>query len=268
VKLLVTDIDETLSVGETVSAEVQDACARLRRNGWDIMIATGRIFGAARNHMKAASVSQPSIFYDGGRLMSTDGKELHSTLLSPSLAEEILNFLWPLPLELQIAGDESVCCRESDRETIRFYRQSGVPVRYVSAPAADGPVYRIGLWLSPEKLPIVVQQLKDRFGDRAEVSRGGEQFADILPKGVSKGAALERFVASLPERPEVIAAAGDSENDLTMLRFADIAAVPRGAAPALLSLADVIIPPAHENGLSALAESLLSPSAALFGGLL
>jgi Cof subfamily protein (haloacid dehalogenase superfamily) len=263
-RLLVTDIDETLSVGETVSAEVRDACARLRRSGWDVMIATGRIFGAARRHIEAASVSQPSIFYDGGRLINVDGTELHSTLLSPSLAEEILNFLWPLPLELQIAGDEIVYCRESDRETIRFYRQSRVPIRFVSAPFAEGPLYRIGLWLvqgpgsGPEKLPAVVGRLRDAFGDRVEVSPGGAEFVDILPKGVSKGAALERFVAGLPERPEVIVAAGDSENDLTMLRFADVAVVPSNAAPVLLPLADIVMPTALEHGLSALAEHLQS----------
>ena len=257
-RLLVTDIDETLSVGETVSAEVRDACARLRQGGWDIMIATGRIFGAARKHLEAASVSQPSIFYDGGRLMSLDGAELRSTLLPTPLAEEILDFLWPLPLEIQITGDEAVCCRESDRETIRFYRQSEVPIRYVSAPFAEDPVYRIGLWLAPEKLPGVVGRLRDAFGGRAEISPGGTEFVDILPKGVSKGAALERFVAALPERPEVVVAAGDNENDLTMLRFADVAAVPRNAAPALLPLAGIVIPTALEHGLSVLAERLLS----------
>jgi Cof subfamily protein (haloacid dehalogenase superfamily) len=259
-KLLVTDIDETLSVGETVSAEVRDACARLRRGGWDIMIATGRVFGAARRHLEAASASQPSIFYDGGRLMSLDGAEIHSTLLSTALAEEILSFLWPLPLEIQIAGDEVVYCRESDRETIRFYRRTGIPVRRVSAPFAEEPVYRIGLWLAPEKLPAVVERLKNAFGGRAEISSGGTEFVDILPKGVSKGAALERFIASLPERPEVVAAAGDNENDLTMLRFADIAAVPRNAAPALLPLAGFVMPTALEHGLSVLIEYLLSPA--------
>ena len=259
-KLLVTDIDETLSVGETVSAEVRDACARLRRGGWDIMIATGRIFGSARKHMEAIRVSQPSIFYDGCRLMSLDGAELHSTRLSLSLVNEILEFLWPLPLEVQIAGDEIVYCRESDRETIRFYRQSDVPIRRVSAPFAEEPVYRIGLWLAPEKLPDIVRRLRDAFGGRVEVFSGGAEFVDILPKGVSKGAALERFTATLPEPPELVVAAGDNENDLTMLRFADMAAVPRNADPALLPLAGFIMPTALEHGLSALVEYLLSPA--------
>ncbi len=39
-KLLVTDIDETLSRGESVSPEVERACARLRENGWSLMVAT------------------------------------------------------------------------------------------------------------------------------------------------------------------------------------------------------------------------------------
>ena len=75
-KLFVTDIDETLSVGETVSEEVRDACARLRNNDWDIMIATGRTFGTAKYHMRAAYASQPAILYDGGRIMTLLGEEI------------------------------------------------------------------------------------------------------------------------------------------------------------------------------------------------
>ena len=41
-KLFVTDIDDTLSVGETVSEEVKEACARLKDNGWDIMKKSSR----------------------------------------------------------------------------------------------------------------------------------------------------------------------------------------------------------------------------------
>lgn len=256
-KLLVTDIDETLSVGETVSDEVRSACSRLREAGWDIMIATGRTFGTAKNHMQAAGATQPAILYDGSRTMSVDGREIRSSLFDAPLAEKILRYLWDLPVEVQITGDEIIRCRESDRETTRFYREAGVPVYHISEPAAEGPVYRIGLWLKPEETAPLEEHLQAAFDD-VEVTAGGAAFLDILPAGVSKGSALERFVAALPERPEIIVAAGDHRNDLTMLRYADVAAVPRNAGSDILSVADVIIPPATEHGISTLADHLLS----------
>jgi Cof subfamily protein (haloacid dehalogenase superfamily) len=267
-KLFVTDIDDTLSVGEIVSREVRDACARLRERGWEIMIATGRIFGASKAHVEAVGATQPSIFYDGARLMTPEGKDLRSLPLS--ISEDLLDFLWTLPVEIQIVGDEVVRCRESDLATIRFYRKSGVPVDFIVAPSAKGampkgamlpgPIYRVGLWMKAENLPAVEEKVRDACVKDAcvEVVSSGPNFLDILPKGVSKGAALKEFVANLPQRPEVIVAAGDHKNDLTMLNYADVAVAPRNASEDALSLAHIVMPAAAESGVSALAEYLLS----------
>jgi Cof subfamily protein (haloacid dehalogenase superfamily) len=261
-KLFVTDIDDTLSVGETVSQEVRDACTRLRNHGWEIMIATGRIFGTAKVHMEAAGVTQPCILYDGARLMTPKGmtprgKEVRSSPFDPSIAGDLLDFLWSFA-EIQVVGDEIVRCRKSDLETIRFYRAAGIPVEFIASPTVPGPVYRIGLWLESENLPDIEGKVKAAFGSRAEVVSGGPKFLDILPKGVSKGRALKEFVAALPQRPEVIVAAGDHKNDLTMLRYADVAVVPSNASQEVLPLAHIVMPEAAQNGISALADHLLS----------
>ncbi|MDR1875457.1 MAG: Cof-type HAD-IIB family hydrolase [Synergistaceae bacterium] len=264
-KLFVTDIDDTLSVGETVSGEVCDACARLRDAGWDIMVATGRTFGTSKNHMRVIGATQPAILYDGARTMTLDGREVRSSCFAPSLAAELQESLWQEPFEIQIAGDEVIRCRESDRETIRFYRDSGVVVHCVTAPFAAEPVYRIGLWISPERLAGVEARLRDSFDD-VEILAGGASFLDILPKGVSKGGAFERFVTGLPERPEVVVAAGDHRNDLALLRRADVAVVPRNATGDLLAMADVVMPSAMEHGVAALVDHLLSSDFALGKG--
>ncbi|MDR1731506.1 MAG: Cof-type HAD-IIB family hydrolase [Synergistaceae bacterium] len=256
-KLFVTDIDDTLTVGETVSGEVCRACARLREAGWDIMIATGRTFGMSKNHMRAIGVTQPALLYDGGRTMTPAGREIRSTLMDPALTAALLRSLWNEPFEVQVAGDEVIYCRERDVETISFYRQGGVPVRCIEEPFAPDPVYRLALWLPASDRVAVETRLLRSFSE-VEVLSGGDRFLDILPKGVSKGAALERFIEDLPERPEVIVAAGDHKNDFTMLNCADIAAVPQNADAEVLALADVVFPAAAENGIAALMERLLS----------
>ncbi|MDR1622227.1 MAG: Cof-type HAD-IIB family hydrolase [Synergistaceae bacterium] len=258
-KLFVTDIDDTLSVGEEVSEEVKDACARLKNSGWEIMIASGRTFGTAKRHMKAASATQPAILYDGARVMSVEGREIHSVLFDSAFVAKLLNFLWTLPAEIQIAGDEHIHCRKEDVATDRFYREAEMPVHYITAPVIPGPVYRIGLWIGPDNFSFVESRVEAAFGSYVEVVSGGTEFLDILPKGVSKGSALERYISRLPERPEIIVAAGDHKNDLTMLRCADVAVVPANAAEILLPLADVVMPKAVENGISALVRYLLSP---------
>jgi HAD superfamily hydrolase (TIGR01484 family) len=224
------------------------------------MIATGRTFGTAKDHMKAASATQPAILYDGGRIMGLRGGEIHSTLLDAGVAEKLLDVLWSWPVEIQITGDEMIHCRESDVETISFYRNAGVSVHCVTAPRVPGPVYRIGLWIEADKLPSVEREVKVLFGDCAEITSGGAQFLDILPKEVSKGNALAHFVSNLSERPEIIVAAGDHNNDLEMLRYADVAVTPRNASKNLAPVADIIMPKAVEHGIGALVDHILSPA--------
>ncbi|GHS91415.1 hydrolase [Synergistales bacterium] len=263
-KLLVTDIDDTLSVGDYVSDEVSDACASLVKNGWDIMIASGRSFFTAKNHIKAAHATQPAILYDGARTMSLDGLEIESVTMSPSLVSEILKFLWTVPAEIQIACDEFILCRASDAETSRFYRKSGVSVRYIDSPSFieeasfDCPIYRCALWMTPDVFARVENSVREAFGERVEIIPGGAEFLDILEKGVSKGSAFDRFLSRLSVRPETIVVAGDHLNDLEILRRADIAVAPKNAHPLVLEAADFIMPTAREGGIKVLVEKVLA----------
>ena len=257
-KLFITDIDDTLSVGEVVADEVREACSRLRDAGWDVMVATGRTYSTARGHMEAIGVTRPSILYNGGRIVAPDGRPLYSRLMERDLANRILEHVWTLPLELQVSGDEHIGCRETDAETRRFFAGVG-PIRLVTEPVVTEPVFRICLWMDSRLMPEVERDLRDRFGSEAEVCPGGPQFMDIQPLGVSKGAALDRLLAELPERPEVIVAAGDHCNDRELLRRADVAASPANAHVTLLREADLVIPPAAECGVRTLIDHILSP---------
>ncbi|GHS94048.1 hydrolase [Synergistales bacterium] len=263
-KLLVTDIDDTLSVGDNVSGEVSDACASLVENGWDIMIASGRSFFTAKNHIKAAHATQPAILYDGARTMNLDGSEIESVTMNPLLVSEVLKFLWPLPSEIQIACDEFILCRADDAATSRFYKKSGVEVRYIDSPSFmeetsfDHPVYRVALWATPDIFRRIEGSICEAFDRRAEIVPGGTEFLDILAKGVSKGDAFDRFLSRLPARPEIIVVAGDHLNDIEILRRADIAAAPENAHRRVLEIADFIMPTAREDGIKVLAKRLLS----------
>ncbi len=65
---------------------------------------------------------------------------------------------------------------------------------------------------------------------------------------VNKGLALRDFAALFPEA-ETIIAAGDDNNDLSMLEHAHIKIVMANAPKPLLAIADVIAPPASQQGI-------------------
>lgn len=258
-KLLVTDIDETLSRGESVSPEVERACVRLRENGWSLMVATGRILATAITHIRGIGSSLPAIVYDGGRVMDpSSGRALCEIPMDPGLALEIVEAGWNHPVELQIIGDERAFCRYSDVMTRDFFAASGVPVDdTMESPSSPSRVYRVIFHGVPGCIRTLQYELKNRFSERAEVVQAGEGFLDILPRGVSKGAALASWIDTLPERPDLVVAAGDHHNDMELLAMAQISAAPEDAADDVLKIARVIMPSADRHGFAALADWLL-----------
>jgi hydroxymethylpyrimidine pyrophosphatase-like HAD family hydrolase len=71
---------------------------------------------------------------------------------------------------------------------------------------------------------------------------------EFNPPGVTKGATLKQLLQALAMDTLPIFAAGDGENDLTLLSTAKRAFAPANAHPAVLEQADVIIP-RNKNGL-------------------
>lgn len=256
-KLFVTDIDDTLTVGEVVPESVREAFARLRGAGWDVMVATGRGWRSARGHMEAVGVTRPSILDNGCRIVSPEGRTLHATLMDDELAARVLRYAWGLPAELQVMGENGVLCRAGDPDTVAFYARFG-PVRLLDGPAPPERILRVGLWVRPELLGGLERDLRARFGDEAEVSAGGRQYIDVQSPGVSKGSALDRALEHWPARPDLIVAAGDHRNDLELLRRADVAAAPVNACEDVLREADLLYPPAGQGGMKELIDLLLA----------
>lgn len=266
-KLLVTDIDGTLAHGDHVPEGTVRACEVLRAEGWDIVLATGRILASALKHINAVGAISPAIVYDGARVMnSVTGEEIWGKQLPPSVVEEVLDRVWDSPAGIQIFGDEAVLCRNGDKMARKYFSSLGVPVDdSLDRPRPVEGVYRMILYGDPEEVRIVESSISCAFKGRARAVMAGNGFLDILPPGVSKGTALENLIELMPEedRPLIIAAAGDHMNDLELLQYADIAVTMSDARSPLIEAADIVLPSASEHGFSKIFEPL-EEAAAVF----
>ena len=110
--------------------------------------------------------------------MDPVGRPLYSRLMEENLANRILEYVWTLPLELQVSGDERISCRETDTQTRSFFANLG-PIRLVTEPVVTEPIFRICLWMESRLMPEVEKDLRERFGREAEICPGGPQFMDI-----------------------------------------------------------------------------------------
>jgi hydroxymethylpyrimidine pyrophosphatase-like HAD family hydrolase len=86
-----------------------------------------------------------------------------------------------------------------------------------------------GAW---EDLCAIRPAIEEKFGAAYEYNASSETFLEIQTRGVNKATALSRLaslIAAEDGHPVLTVAVGDHENDLAMLRAADVAACPAGA---------------------------------------
>ena len=266
-KLLVTDIDGTLAHRDHVCDEVVQTCRRLKDDGWEIIIATGRILASARRLMRAVGALPQAIVYDGARIMTDGtGEELWGATIPPETVESILGMIWEAAPGIQVFGDEEVYCRPGDLLARRYFSALGVPVMDdLIRPRPIPGIFRVIVHGDPEEVEGIGLRVQGAFGGAARAVFAGDGFLDILGPGISKGAAMRKLLGFLLEKdgPALVAAAGDHLNDLEMLEQADIAITMEDAREPLLDVADIILPPASEKGFSKILEPLGSLSGSL-----
>jgi len=89
---------------------------------------------------------------------------------------------------------------------------------------------------------------------RFEISNSSPANIELNPSGVSKGAALLELCGLLGIDPSETAAAGDSLNDLSMIRTAGLGAAMGGAQQKVKEAADIVLPGNNEDGVAHLIE--------------
>lgn len=92
--------------------------------------------------------------------------------------------------------------------------------------------------------------LEDRFQDRISIVYPERIFIDIHKAGVSKANAIGVLAARWGIRPEQIVAFGNTENDISMLRYAGHSFAVANAEPVAKEAADKTIGSNNEDGVA------------------
>ena len=95
----------------------------------------------------------------------------------------------------------------------------------------------------PEKLEVLRAQLHERFPDDLEMFYSNPNYLEIVPKGINKGTIVRWLCRELGLPIENAIAAGDSENDLEMIRAAGCGILMKNGAelyPSMREAADLI----------------------------
>lgn len=250
--VLITDLDGTLLPHNKILNEKDlNAIEYFRQNGGIFTIATGRIIQASEQFFEPLRPDAPVILNNGGLIYDIDNKKI--------LYEQCI--------------DEAA--REYTMALMEKFPEMGVEVNLPDGIFAVNMTEWEQLHLSMTHLPYTIKSLEEipqngwckvlysmgggrvkELSDYASAMGwnktsfviSGDFLFECLPKGCTKGSALKKLWELEKWDTFTVAAAGDYNNDLEMLEFADIAIAPQNAQDIVKSSADYVTKATCEDG--------------------
>lgn len=251
--ILLSDMDGTLlNSKKQINESDMAAIEKFRSLGGKFTVATGRTIQTFEQYAKKLKLTMPVIMYNGAALYDYSRGEL---LFSRALPDDCREMAEELLRQMPETGGEVLKADGTYVFSNTEYQQLHTKLCGITPEYAELDEIPRGDWLkilfaaSPEDityLEILVDQLK--FGERADFVRSSEIFLEMLPKGVSKGSALEEYRRLDGMFEYTFAAIGDFDNDIEMIKAADFGVCPANAEESVKKAADHVLDRTNDEG--------------------
>ncbi len=261
--LLFTDMDGTLLLNDsTISENMKNALNRMTQKGHRLIISSGRPLPSILEVCAHAGITYPGMFisaYNGALVYDCDAEK---PVLEHKLSQTDISYIVSKAVEtgIHIHGytDKEIVCLGENAELRYYTRRIHMPLKCVKDIAAalpDGSYKLQTISLTDhEALVRFRDEILAQLGDRVQMIFSNEEYLEILPAAAGKGRAL-RFLASwLPAPHSHTFAAGDAENDISMLEAAHTGIAMLNATDSVKAHADIVT--TRDNNADGLMEVL------------
>lgn len=254
IRLVAIDLDDTLLTDDLVIPPgAIRAIERARAAGVYVVIATGRMFPAAKPFADQLELDTPLITYNGAMVRTASGELLRHDPVPRELALELLDFAdakgWPV----QCYFNDRLYVPKITAGVIYYTELAGVPAQSTAKMRelieADEPTKMLAIG-SPSETTERAQRLKERFGGSLAVTISKPMYVEMLRPGVSKATALAQVAEHLGVAQEQTVAIGDSFNDLEMLQWAGVGVAMGNGHEVIREKADYVVASNMDEGVA------------------
>ncbi len=259
VNLLFTDMDGTLLLGNsTLSPAMHAALDRMTAAGHHLILSSGRPLPSIMEVCQKENINYPNmlILSNNGALVYDCDKKLPvlEYRISQKDIRHIVQRAESIGLHIHGYTVEEIVCHGMNAELEFYTRRIHMPLKCVEniADSLPGGCYKLQAIHLTDKtvLERFRESLTDYCGDRIQMIFSNEQYLEILPAQAGKGNAL-RFIADYLHAPlSHTFAAGDAENDISMLEASGTGIAMANAQDAVKKSARIITQKSNdEDGL-------------------
>lgn len=257
--LLASDFDDTLvNRKKQLPERTKAALHYFVENGGYFTVASGRGVDAMRLQIGSLPVNAPVICANGTQIYDfRQEKLLHLSYLPPEAKEDFRKVLAAFPgSAVEIFSQGTVYCVNSNPITVEHLKligAEGVDAELDEIP--EGWIYA----KFEEDTPVLAQMqtyIRDNFPGRYEAIFSHKYLLEVADASDGKGNGVLRVADILGVDRKDIYCAGDNENDVSMLKVAQIGFVPEHSTPIALAHADRVVCDCDEGSIADIIEIL------------
>jgi Cof subfamily protein (haloacid dehalogenase superfamily) len=252
IRLVACDLDGTLMGQDLVfSTYLLSILRRVREQGVIVTIATGRGYPSTRHFARQLGVTAPLICYQGAQIRTADGDTVYSGTFPPEHLSEVIAFCHAGGWELAVYCDDEIYQSTLMYEQAYYDRWFGLPIHLAPdllAAIPGEPVKFIAIAPDASSADRLEREMAYLAKGKYKVVRSHPWFVEGMALDVSKGESLARLAGHMGIAREETMALGDSDNDISMVRWAGLGVAMGDASPALKQAAAVIAPAQSEDG--------------------
>lgn len=255
-KIFFTDLDGTLLTRDKkVSPATMDALIKFTEAGNHFAISTGRALDSAKAVQK-----ENNLFFPGSYLIACNGSEIYDcdakkdvyrTGVPMSLVPEIFALAKEHGIHVHTYNDDYIVCPAEDEELSYYRRVIKTPYIVtddICSKLSDIPCKIIGIELHDKARIDHFKDEVDKLGEgQLTTLYSNPYYLEIFNSTAGKGSAVTRLADHLGIPYENTIAAGDEENDISMIKAAGIGVAMLNGVDMVKKSADIITKTDNDN---------------------
>jgi len=257
IRLVAIDLDGTLlSSRKTITPKTHTAIKAAVKQGVKVVLATARPPRSVRAYYEALKLDTPTINYNGALIWDeVRRKAVEHVPLDVAVAKKVIAWGRKQYPELMVSveildkwyTDHYEAIPEYMTETAKQFTPD-----FVGPLAAfmRVPITKLMLLGAPVRIVELEKGIAAKFAKTISQTRSDAHMLQLMSPNTSKARALAKIAHLLDVPQAEVLAIGDAPNDVHMLEWAGVAAVPENGWEAAKLVADVIVPSNDEDGVA------------------
>lgn len=253
--LICTDLDGTLLRNDkTISNENREAIEYFKREGGYFTFITGRMPFYSTSAYRAVNPNVPFGCVNGGGVYDGVSEKYIWKCNADSEILELVEYIDKRfsDIGIQVYLFDRVYFVKENELMVKFRKLTGLPELFCDYHDIKEPIAKVIFGSeSEETIFDIAKALKEHpLSENFDFIRSEHTLFEILPKGVTKGLALEKLVEYLKIDPKKTVAIGDYDNDIGMFKSAGLAVAVSNACEAAIKAADRITVSNEEHAIA------------------